>query len=65
MPLREALTEVRDRVSRDEPFEHIEAFIEDAPDLSDDERAMLWFYAWLGGEPCSVRHDLQLGVGRL
>lgn len=42
---------------RDQPFEHIEAFIEEQ-ELDEEAKAVAWLYAWLGADPCFVAAEL-------
>lgn len=49
-----ALQMVRDKLARDVPFEHIEAFI-DTTVLDSQQRAVLWLYAWCGGQAQELR----------
>jgi hypothetical protein len=52
------MQEVRDRLHGGEPFERVEAFIEYAPGLTDEERAALWLLAWSDGDLQAMSFDL-------
>jgi hypothetical protein len=40
------------------PFEHIEAFIEYSR-YSDEEKALLWLYAWCGGRATQIKELIE------
>lgn len=44
-------------IAEDVPFERIEAYIEDRP-LEGEDRALLWLYAFLGGEVDFIAEEL-------
>ncbi len=48
---------VQSMLEHEVPFERIEAFI-DNTDLCREEQAVLWLYAWVGGDPISLAEDL-------
>lgn len=45
---------VRGQLRKQVPFEHIEADIERC-DLDEEEKAVLWLYAWCGGQASELR----------
>lgn len=53
---------VRNRVARGVPLERIEAYIDNLPGLDENERAVLWLYAWVECEPGQVRQLIQAEV---
>ena len=42
------------------PFEHIEAFIEYS-DFDEEEKALLWLYAWCGGHAREMKEIVMAG----
>jgi hypothetical protein len=60
MQLNEALKMVRDMTGVDDALEPVEHFIESLP-LDEEERSVLWLYAWVGGQASEVRSILLAG----
>jgi hypothetical protein len=55
----EAMETIREMVAGDVPLEHIEAYIDhELPWLGEEQRAVLWLFAWVGAEPSFVRKNL-------
>lgn len=54
---------VRGMTVSDTPFERIEAFIETCEGLDQEERAVLWLLAWMGGKPSEVAGYLGRDTG--
>lgn len=53
--MRRILAQVRRRVEAGEPLEHIEAYlVYECPSLTENERAVLWMFAWTGADPATV-----------
>jgi len=50
-----ALETVREMLAREAPFEHVEAYIENNASLDAEQRAVLWLYAWCGGQASELR----------
>lgn len=46
--MQKALRDVYGLVDAGVPFERIEAYVEGCSRLTEDERALLWCFAWLG-----------------
>lgn len=53
----ESMRRVRRMLEHGVPFERIEAHIADAG-LCEEEEAVLWLFAWVGGEPSTLALDL-------
>jgi len=51
--MRKALREVRRLIDNDVPFEHVEAYIDSLREPT-EVKALLWIYAWTGGDPFFV-----------
>lgn len=49
-----AMQQVRGLVRTGVPFERLEAYVEDLGDLEDDERALLWMFAWAEAQPVEL-----------
>lgn len=47
-------------LSRGAPFEHIEAYVDNCG-LSEEARAVLWLYAWCGGQANELRQIVSAG----
>lgn len=61
-PLLEAMRRVREYYAREVPWERIEALVEDDTALDEEERAVVWLFAWMGGDPVTVAEELKRRV---
>lgn len=56
-----ALRTVCTMLRRQVPFEHVEAYIDNLRELSDEGRSVLWLYAWCGGHARELRELVSAG----
>ena len=56
--MQQALQEIKRMMAACHPFERVEAFSESCVRLDEEERSVLWLFAWLGREPSVVAAQL-------
>lgn len=61
-PLLEAMNRVRECYAREMEWERVEALVEDDTTLDEEERAVVWLFAWMGGDPITVADELRRRV---
>lgn len=59
-----ALSHITTLISAGVPFERIEAWVEAQQRLDDEQRAVLWLFAWAGAAPSVVASELGRPSGR-